>query len=78
MKSSLKRIEIQKRAALLRTAAELLQEDATAEEESCSFGEKLWTCGSCVRDADGKCQAMRNTEARRLAAAGLVEMAGAM
>jgi len=62
------------REELLLRGAALLLEDATAEEKSCSVGERLWACPDCNKEPDGKCQAQRNTEQRREAAAGLIAM----
>lgn len=59
---------------ILTQAAALLQEDATAEQESCAIGEKQLACPDCTKDRDGKCQPMRNVEERRKAAAGLLVM----
>jgi len=63
-----------RREELLLRGAALLLEDATAEEKSCSVGERLWACPDCKKDPDGKCQAQRNAEQRREAAAGLIAM----
>lgn len=55
----------------MRLAAALLREDADAEEESCSIGDRLWTCPDCPRDQHGKCQPQYNVENRRKCAAAL-------
>lgn len=62
----------------LKVAAALLREDATAEQESCAVGDKQWACADCVKDADGKCQPMRNVEVRVRTAATLEMIAEAM
>lgn len=59
------------RQTLIERAAALLEEDATAEEESCMVGDKKWTCPDCPKGADGKCQPMRSVEERRKIAAAL-------
>jgi hypothetical protein len=59
------------RTTLLTRAAELLEEDARAGEESCSIGERLWTCADCDRDKRGHCSAQRATDDRRRIAAAL-------
>jgi hypothetical protein len=59
------------RTTLLTRAAELLEEDAQAGEESCSIGERLWTCADCERDENGHCSAQRAADERRRIAAAL-------
>jgi len=55
----------------MRAAALLLLEDADAEQESCAVGDTQWACADCVKESDGKCQAMRNVEIRRKVAVSL-------
>lgn len=60
---------------LFTKAAALLQEDATAEEESCMVGDRKWACPDCRKESDGRCQAMRNVHERRKVSAALLMMA---
>lgn len=47
-------------------AAELLDIDAQAEEDSCAIGKRLWTCADCPgRKPGGECPAKANVTERR-------------
>ena len=59
-------------SAVLTRAAELLEEDAQAEQQSCSIGKRQWACKDCPINAQprGTCPAkVHSTERRRVAKA---------